>query len=156
MDIAYSPVSGAARRIRKLLGVPTTPLSLALAAATLLLTAPLAQAGLRSEIFEVAAGKEGYVGDVPMMGEACFKVVSKGTNVPARAHFRGLINGRPIDLDYHTGGRCLKFVRDGGIGLYRVYVIADGGQALTVTRTVNEKNHDWRPGPPGGFMRPPV
>jgi hypothetical protein len=44
-------------------------------------------------------GKEAYVGDVPIAGEACFKVISKAMNNPARAHFRGLINGKLIDLD---------------------------------------------------------
>jgi hypothetical protein len=102
----------------------------------------------RSERFEVPAGTEGYVGDVPMWGKACFTVVSKATSAPARGHFRGLINGRPIDLDRHTGGRCLEFVRDGGFGLYRVYVTAEEGQDLIITRTVNEGNHDWRPGLP--------
>jgi hypothetical protein len=116
------------------------------AAATMALgSAWPAHAGLRSERFVVPAGQEAYVGDVPILGEACFKVVSKATNASARAHFRGLINGNPIDLDYHFGGRCLKFVRDGGVGLYRVYVIAEGGEDLVVTRTVNEKNHDWQP-----------
>ncbi|ESY29551.1 hypothetical protein NKK48_00715 [Mesorhizobium sp. C386A] len=102
----------------------------------------------RSEQFEVPAGKEGYVGDVPDFGgQACFSVVDKATHLPARGHFRGLINGRPIDLDRHMGGRCLRFTRDGGLGLYRVYVLADEGLDLIVTRTVNEKNHDWVPGP---------
>ncbi len=52
------------------------------------------------------------------------------------AIFRGLINGRPFDLDKHMGGRCLRFIRDGGIGEYRVYVMADLGEDLIVTRTV--------------------
>jgi hypothetical protein len=119
------------------------------AAAVALACASVAHAAPRSEQFEVPSGKEVYVGDVPMMGEACFKVLSKATLTEARGHFRGLINGKPIDLDRHMGGRCLKFVRDLGIGLYRVYVIAEEGQDLIVIRTVDEKNQDWRPGPPG-------
>jgi hypothetical protein len=133
--------------IKKATAVSSLVLVAALAAAS------MGHAGMRTERFEVPAGKEGYVGDVPMMGEACFKVVSKATNAPARVRFRGLINGKPIDLDWHNGGRCLKFVRDGGIGLYRVYVIPN--EDVTVTRMVNEKNHDWRPGSPGG-RQPPV
>jgi hypothetical protein len=141
---------GVVASIHRRLGASMTAMPLALAAG-LLATAPLAQA---AERFDAPAGKETYVGDVPMMGEACFKVVSKATNMLARGHFRGLINGRPIDLDHHMGGRCLKFVRDGGIGLYRVYVLADEGQDLVVFRTVNENNHDWQPGPPGLMERP--
>ena len=120
-----------------------------LTGASLLTAASPAQAGLRSEVFQVPAGQEVYVGDVPIMGEACFKVVVKGTFEQATGHFRGLINGKPIDLDRHFGGRCLKFVRDGGFGLYRVYVIAEEGKDLTITRTVNEQNRDWRPLGPG-------
>ncbi|RWF68464.1 MAG: hypothetical protein EOS26_27410 [Mesorhizobium sp.] len=111
-------------------------------------------AATRNESFVVPAGQEKYVGDVPIFGQACFKVVSRATNAPARAHFRGLINGRPIDLDYHHGGRCLKFVRDGGFGLYRVYVIAEG-EDLVVIRSVEEKPHDWRP-PMNPHFAPPT
>ena len=111
-----------------------------------LATSSFAHAEIKSERFEVPLGAEAYVGDMPIFGEACFKVLSKDTSVEARGHFRGLINGKPIDLDRHMGGRCLKFVRDTGCCLYRVYVIADEGQALVVIRTVDEKPHDWNPG----------
>lgn len=92
----------------------------------------------RSKQYLAPAGKETYVGDVPDGGDACFKVQGKDNLAPAVAHFRGLINGKPIDLDRHLGGRCLNFTRDGGVGLYRVYVIAEEGIDLIVTRTVNE------------------
>ncbi|TJU76215.1 MAG: hypothetical protein E5Y15_28565 [Mesorhizobium sp.] len=104
-----------------------------------------AYSGMRSEQFDVPAGEERFVGEVPIFGEACFTVRSKDNSGLATGHFRGLINGDPIDLDRHFGIRCLKFVR-GGCCLYRVYVIAEEGQNLIVTRTVNEENHDWRPG----------
>jgi hypothetical protein len=68
---------------------------------------------------------------------------------------RGVINGSPIDLDKHLGGRCLEFVRDGGFGEYRVCVLADWGEDLILTRTVDEAPSDWRPGSPG-FRQPPV
>ena len=51
--------------------------------------------------------------------------------VPSSA-MRGVINGSPIDLDKHLGGRCLEFVRDGGFGEYRVCVLADWGEDLTL------------------------
>ena len=113
--------------------------SLAIAMVVLVAFAAKANAFPKSESFVVPAGQEKYVGDVPIFGEACFKVTGKDVVGPARAHFRGLINGKPIDLDRHFGGRCLKFTRDGGIGNYRVYVIAEDGIDLIVVRTVNEK-----------------
>jgi hypothetical protein len=125
---------------------------LAAGTATAIMTALPAFSGMRSEQFEVPAGEERFVGEVPIFGEACFAVRSKDNNSPATGHFRGLINGDPIDLDRHFGGRCLKFVR-GGCCLYRVYVIAEEGQNLIVTRTVNEANHDWQPGP---MFQPPT
>lgn len=95
-----------------------------------------AQAGILCHATEVSAGKEADVGDVPIAGEACFNVVFKDTQLPARGHFRGVINGDPIDLDRSTGRRCLKFTRPGVE--YRVYVIAEEGKDLLVDRCVNE------------------
>jgi hypothetical protein len=111
----------------------SVPLASALAVVLIGVSGPLAEPSASSE---VPAGREGYVGDVPAAGEACFRVVSKATQAPAVGHFRGVINGRPFDLDKHRGGRCLRFVRDGGVGEFRVYVMADLGEDLIVTRTV--------------------
>jgi hypothetical protein len=44
----------------------------------------------KSESFVVPAGQEKYVGDVPIAGEAYFKVQGKDVLGPARSHFRGL------------------------------------------------------------------
>jgi hypothetical protein len=101
-----------------------------------ILTFNNAQARTLCHATDVPAGKEAYAGDVPIAGEACFQVVFKDTKLPARAHYRGVINGEPIDLDRHTGRRCLKFTRPGVE--YRVYVISEEGRDLLVDRCVNE------------------
>ena len=68
----------------------------------------------------VSKGTENFVGQIALFGEMCFHVYNLQTNLPARVRFKDLINGKPRDLDFHTGVRCLTNYTL----LYRVYITA--------------------------------
>ena len=68
----------------------------------------------------VSKGTEDFVGQIALFGEMCFHVYNLQTNLPVRVRFKDLIDGKPHDLDFHTGVRCLTNYTV----LYHVYITA--------------------------------
>jgi hypothetical protein len=66
--------------------------------------------------FVVNVGTEHQVFNAPLVAgqQVCFEFRSLATGAPARVHLRRTENGKPRDLDFNTGGRCLKMNRVGG------------------------------------------